>query len=108
MSSPVNETLVRDIITEVLDRLGGSPVSAPAASSESAAPPACGCGGTKTNNCVTSKSRQGQYGIFQDTNEACDAAQSAYRQLQEKGMAARSKIVEIVKEIGRASCRERV
>src|ERR1051326_7050590 len=99
MSSPVNETLVRDIITEVLDRLGGSPVSAPAASSESAAPPACGCGGTKTNNCVTSKSRQGQYGIFQDTNEACDAAQSAYRQLQEKGMAARSKIVEIVKDL---------
>ena len=35
--------------------------------------------------------------MFQDANEACIAAQEAFLQLREKGMAARRKIEEIVK-----------
>ena len=40
---------------------------------------------------------RGKFGVFQDANEACAAAQEAFLQLQQKGVAARRKIEEIVK-----------
>jgi len=45
-------------------------------------------------------SRSGpRFGVFEDVNEACAAAQSAFEQLKEKGVAGRAKVVEIVKEM---------
>jgi aldehyde dehydrogenase len=41
--------------------------------------------------------------VFQDADEACEAAQRAFRQLQEKGMEARRKVVEIVKSMAEAN-----
>src|SRR5438876_1462524 len=46
---------------------------------------------------------RGSFGVFQDVNEACVAAHEAYLQLQEKGVAARVKIVEIVKALSDAN-----
>jgi len=43
---------------------------------------------------------RGKFGVFQDANEACAAAQEAYLQLQQKGVGARRKIEEIVKNDG--------
>ncbi len=86
--SAVNEALIRDVIEEVMGRLGGSlnggstpkPAAAP-----SPAPGKCGC------------SHAGKHGVFETADEACEAAASAFLQLREKGVEARRKVVHIVK-----------
>jgi aldehyde dehydrogenase len=96
--SAVNETLIRDVVAEVLGKLGGtatatakpSPApSAPAPKSES-----CGCG---TKKATSAPALRGKFGVFATADEACEAAQEAFLQLKEKGIAARRKIEEIVK-----------
>ena len=46
---------------------------------------------------------RGKHGVFQDAKEACDAAQAGYLQLRQKGVAARAKVVEIVKSLADAN-----
>jgi aldehyde dehydrogenase len=93
--SAVNETLIRDVVAEVLGRLNGTstttsqPASAPAPKTES-----CGCG---TKKVAVAPALRGKFGVFADANEACAAAQEAFLQLRQKGVAARRKIEEIVK-----------
>ncbi len=100
--SAVNETLIRDVVAEVMGRLNGN--SAPARSapapSPSAPPPVQSCG------CEQAKSKprpavalRGKFGVFLDANEAGVAAQEAFLQLQEKGVVARRKIEEIIKSM---------
>jgi aldehyde dehydrogenase len=97
--SVVNETLIRDVMAEVLGRLGATatmtakPFSAPAPAPSSN----CGCGTKKTS--VANVALRGKFGVFQDANEACAAAQEAYLQLKQKGVEARRKIEEIVKAL---------
>src|SRR6266516_5476878 len=93
----MNESLIRDVVSEVLGRLGGAPapktsvpVPAPAP-----APHSCSCNGQAHSN--ASPGLRGKFGVFQDANEACAAAHEAFLQLQQKGVAARRKIEEIVK-----------
>src|SRR5882672_4947002 len=96
--SSVNETLIRDVVAQVLGRLGQSPGSAPAISKEP-----CGCG----NGHVSGGSLgRGKFGVFQDANEACDAAHKGFLQLKQKGKAARVKIVEIIKTMTEANAIE--
>src|SRR6266702_9003470 len=98
--SAVNEALIRDVVAEVLGRLGQTP-----ATKSSAAPSKdhCGCG----NGQVSGGSiRSGKHGVFQDAGEACAAAHGAFLQLKEKGMAARAKVVEIVKTMADANAVE--
>ena len=89
--SAVNETLIRSVVEEVMGRLGGSaPKSAPSpAPARPAAAPVA----------ETRPARSGgrHFGVFGDAHEACEAAAAAFRQLQEKGVAARRRVVEIVK-----------
>src|SRR5579862_7709280 len=111
--SALNETLIRDVVAEVLGKLNGAPRNgAPAATSVSApapapvrqttpaptpAPPRASSGGGCDHTKKTSKVQvalRGKYGVFQDANEACAAAQEAYLQLKEKGIAARRQIEE--------------
>src|ERR1043165_993062 len=103
MNSQINETLVRDIITEVLGRVG-PPAATSAAPSPAAPTHACGCNGNR--QAARGNSNRGKYGVFQDANEACAAAGAAFVQLQKKGMAARAKIVEIVKAMSEANALE--
>jgi len=99
--SAVNETLIRDVVAEVMGRLNGN--SAPAKSSPAPVPapasknPNAACGCEHKAKSRPAVALRGKFGIFQDANEACAAAQEAYLQLQEKGVAARRKIEEIVK-----------
>ncbi len=96
--SAVNETLIRDVVAEVLGKLGSNatatakpaPASAPKSDS-------CGCGTKKTS--ATNVALRGKFGVFQDANEACAAAQEAYLQLKQKGVEARRKIENIVKTL---------
>src|ERR1019366_4461420 len=57
----------------------------------------CGCGTKKTS--VANVTLRGKFGVFQDANEACAAAQEAFLQLKQKGVAARRKIEEIVRSL---------
>ena len=99
--SSLNETLIRDVVTEVLGKLGGTSTvtNKPAAQAPAPAPAAktgdCGCSAKKVS--AANVALRGKFGVFQDANEACAAAQEAYLLLQKKGMAARRKIEEIVK-----------
>jgi len=97
--SAVNETLIRDVVAEVLGRIGGSattittrpaPAPSPAPQSDS-----CGCSAKRASSATPAL--RGKFGVFPDANEACVAAQEAFLQLKQKGIAARRKIEEIVK-----------
>jgi aldehyde dehydrogenase len=97
--STVNETLIRDVVAEVLGKLGGTatataksaPASAPAPKSES-----CGCSVKKS---AASPALRGKFGVFATAEEACAAAQESFLQLKEKGIEARRKIENIVKTL---------
>src|SRR5712691_10851293 len=97
--SAVNETLIRDVVQEVMGRLGREPTTAAKPAPVPAEPP-CGCGGRRRGGA------QGTFGVFQDANEACEAAQAAFLQLQQKGVAARRQAVEIVKAMADANAAE--
>src|SRR4051812_2415552 len=96
--SVVNESLIRDVVAEVLGRLqnGGAPAKATPAA------PACGCNGSKPAPPAAARSG-GRFGVFQDANEACQAAQAAFLQLQQKGVAARRQIVDLIKGMAEAN-----
>src|SRR6266436_5855644 len=96
--STVNEALIRDVVAEVLGRLGQSPPPSPALAKES-----CGCG---NGHAGTGGIARGKLGVFQDANEACAAAHGGFLQLKQKGMAARAKIVEIIKTMAEANAIE--
>jgi len=97
----MNETLIRDVVAEVLGRLGQDARATP---SPVATKKECGCGGNGHSN--SSGSFKGEYGVFQDANEACSAAQAGFLQLKQKGIAARAKVVEIVKTMADAKADE--
>jgi aldehyde dehydrogenase len=93
--SAVNEVLIRDIVEEILGRLG-SPQS-PAKNGTPAAKADCGCSHASASPAGGPAS--GRFGVFQDAGEACAAAAVAYVQLQKGGVAARQKVISIVKTL---------
>jgi len=98
--SAVNETLIRDVVAEVMEKLGGSPGPVQTKPAPSVSPPAASSGGGEPKGKTRpATALRGKFGVFQDANEACAAAQEAYLQLQQKGVAARRKIEEIVKTL---------
>ena len=101
--STVNETLIRDVVAEVLGRIGGGtpatatatrPAPSPAAPAATAKSDSCGC---STKKATSAPALRGKFGVFSTADEACAAAQEAFLQLKQKGIAARRKIEEIVK-----------
>jgi aldehyde dehydrogenase len=98
--SAINETLIRDVVAEVLGRLGPSH----AAPSPSAPKPACGC--SENGRPSGGSGGRGKLGVFQDANQACEAAQAGFLQLKQKGVAARAKVIEIVKGMADANATE--
>ena len=104
--SAVNEALIRDVVSEVLGRLGGAaPAKAPASSP--APQSSCGCNGNgHAKSFSPSGIGRGKHGVFQDASEACAAAHEGYLQLQKKGLEARRKVEEIVKTMADANANE--
>ena len=96
--SAVNENLIRDVVSEVLGRLGGTATATARPAPAPAAPQAesCGCSVKKSS---AAPALRGKFGVFATADEACAAAQEAFLQLQQKGIAARRKIEEIVKTL---------
>lgn len=104
MSTAVNDQLIRDVIEEVLGRLGGP---APAATSTVSATASGTRAPAKDCGCHKNLSTPGRaFGVFSDANEACESAERAFQQLREKGMEARRKVVEIVKTMASAKAEE--
>ena len=95
--STVNESLIRDIVSEVLGRLGGAPASAKQVVAPASSPSSCGFNGKAHS--AANPALRGKFGVFQDADQACAAAHEAFLQLQQKGVAARRKIEEIVKTL---------
>jgi aldehyde dehydrogenase len=102
MSASINETLIRDVVQEVLGRLGKPSAPPPPA----AAPPAPAPRPSPAPSVKTQLSGRNRFGVFQDADEACDAAQQAFLQLSEKGVAGRNKVVQLVKELCWANAAE--
>ena len=101
--STINEALIRDVVAEVLGRLGQAP-GAKAAPSPAPPQQAWACGGN--GHATVATIGRGKYGVFQDAKAACEAAQAGFFQLREKGDAARAKVVEIVKTLAAANATE--
>src|SRR5260221_6491334 len=101
--SVINEALVKDVVAEVLGRLG-QPVATRPATSPAPAKPECGCAGNghKTNGSFSG----GKFGVFQNADDACAAAHAGSLQLKQKGMAARAKVVEIVQTLADTNATE--
>jgi len=108
MSTPLqlDENTLRTVVEEVLRGLG----RAPSAGGDKPAAPAPVPGkveGPKAAAAVPSQpggssraaSRGRRFGVFADAREACAAAHEAFLQLKEQGVAARAKVVDIVKEM---------
>ena len=93
--STINEALIRDVVSEVLGRLGGAAAPKTSAPAPAPAQPLCSCNGQ--GRASVSPGLRGKFGVFQDADEACAAAHEAFLQLQQKGVVARRKIEEIVK-----------
>lgn len=101
--SAINEALIRDVVAEVLGRLGKTG-SDGAPTARTPTKENCGCGGN--GHASGGSIRSGKYGVFQDANEACAAAHEGFLQLKQKGMAARAKVIEIVKTMADANATE--
>ena len=84
--SAINEAVIRDIVAEVLGKLGQTG-------------PAPSVGGAPAVRSSGSVGRRGAFGVFQDPKEACVAAHESYLQLQKQGVEARRKVVDIVKRV---------
>ncbi|HUC83865.1 MAG TPA: aldehyde dehydrogenase, partial [Candidatus Acidoferrales bacterium] len=96
----VNESLIRDVVAEVLGRLnGGGPAAVTTRPDSTPAPKANSRGGSVRNASSASVPSRGRFGVFQDANEACAAAQESYLQLKQKGVAARRIIEDVVKTL---------
>jgi aldehyde dehydrogenase len=107
--SAVNEALIREVVAEVLGRLGqpgstGGDNAAvlPGGNSHGT----CGCTAAPSPAQGGSISRGQSDGVFRDANEACAAAQEGFLQLKKKGMAARATIVGLIKSIAEAKAAE--
>jgi len=95
----VNETLIRDVVAEVLGRLGqAAPPNNGSASSPAPSKTECGRSGKAGT--------QGKHGVFQDANDACAAGHDAFLRLREAGVGARAKVVEIVKTMADVNAAE--
>lgn len=83
----LNESMVRDIVEQVLGQLGKSTSAATPAPSAPA---------------VVAREAKG-FGVFANPADACAAAHDAYEQLSKHGMEGRRKVVRLIKDMARAN-----
>lgn len=90
---PLDEAALRTVIDEVLRGLGRGSSGNGAASARGTAAPAARAPS------ISGPRGDGRFGLFSDPAAACAAAHRAYLQLQEKGLAGRTRVIEIVKSL---------
>jgi len=92
----LDEQALRAVVEDVMRSLGRAPAGA-SAPAPSAPPPVAAS--ARPAAPARSSAKGPRFGVFEDVNEACAAAQVGFEQLKEKGVAGRAKVVEIVKEM---------
>ncbi len=93
MPAPIqlDETTLRAVVDDVLRGIGrAGPAPAPGPSPAPAPP---------RTRASPAAPADGRDGVFADAGAACEAAQRAYLQLRDRGMAGRARVVEIVKSL---------
>jgi aldehyde dehydrogenase len=91
---PLDESTLRAVIDDVLRGvMGGVPQRASAPAPQSP-------------RILTSPIPVGRFGVFADADSASNAAHQAFLQLQQKGLAGRAKVIELVKDICTAKAEE--
>ena len=81
----VNETLIRDVVEQVLTRLGSNGTCAPH---------------------VAGRGFQGRFGLYSDVNEAVAAAREAFDRLSERTLEDRKRIIDHIRRISIDQCVE--
>lgn len=84
MADAWNESLIREVVAEVLERLEEQPTAS--------------SGGQPRQRLAPSRNRA-EDGVFATADEACEAAHFAYLDLRKKGIESRRKVEEIVKTL---------
>ena len=102
----MDETLIRDVVTEVLGRLGRQPSGAPVAAAPKPAAPTPAASPPAAPSVAPARNGGRRFGVFEDADAAAEAAQQAYEQLAAQGVAGRRKVIEIVKELCYRNARE--
>jgi aldehyde dehydrogenase len=82
----LTESLIRDVVQQVLTQMHGSA-------------PACSCHSSRS-------SHTGRYGVFTCVNEAVDAATEAFEQLSERTIEDRKRIIDHIRRISIDQCVE--
>lgn len=77
----INETVIRDVVAQVLAEVGKAPM-------------------------VSNNGYSGRYGIFTDVDEAVSAARDAFEQLSQRGMEDRKRIIDHIRRISIDNCVE--
>ena len=93
----LDEHALRTIVEDVMRNLGRATV--PAATSAPASTPAPASAALASSAAPAIRRSGPRFGVFECPQEACTAAQKAFDQLREKGVAGRAKVVEIVKDL---------
>ncbi len=96
-----NENTIRAVVEEVLSELGRQPKfsgSAPAAARKGGIP-VISAGASAPAAASYGFSSSGNYGVFDNVNDAVNAATEAFKQLQKKTWADREKVVQLVKSM---------
>lgn len=82
--SNINESLIRNVVEEVLSRIGNQPQPAVQA---------------KAHCCSSGGNYQGRFGQFTDPNEAVAAARQAFEQLSHRTIAERKQMLTLIRRI---------
>ncbi|WP_437192370.1 aldehyde dehydrogenase [Planctomicrobium sp. SH527] len=96
-----NENTIRAVVEEVLSELGRQPKfsgTAPAAARKGGIP-VISAGASAPASSSYGYSGSGNYGVFDNVNDAVNAATEAFKQLQKKTWADREKVVQLVKSM---------
>ena len=107
MSSQVNETLIRDVVAEVLEPAGTADharrIRRPAARPRTAD---CGCNGNGHASSASAAAFAENSASFRTPTKRAQRRTKAFVQLQEKGVAAGARSIEIVKTMAEANAEE--
>lgn len=99
----LDEGTIRAVVADVMVGLGRASIAgngaSPGQQSPPSAPNSAPARSASHQQGTTRANAKKHFGVFDDVDEACNAAQDAFAQLREKGVAARTKVVEIVKEL---------
>lgn len=96
-----NENTIRAVVEEVLSELGRQPkFSGPApATARKGGIPVISAGASAPAAASYGFSSSGNYGVFDNVNDAVNAATEAFKQLQKKSWGDREKVVQLVKSM---------